>query len=249
MFSSQSSQSPSRSTHFSSPCALDASTFSSLPLPFNFELSTARPERSRRVNVPSLSPLPATLADHWQLIENAITLSPFAAALTSLVKDKPFVCHSYKKHPGWGHIIQFKFFSFRDLTLHSLLVYPEASRRATIFPTIRTSEKRARNSRRIRTSKTQHLKPFRIRAYGKTPGGMGPHGCPTRSRCSTLNFQPPPSHQSQITRHSRLRTDFSLCASVETDSVPPAAYRQSTPTQGIALATALAPSLWSLSKC
>jgi hypothetical protein len=28
--------------------------------------------------------------------------SPFPATLTTRVKHKPFPCHSYKKHPGWG---------------------------------------------------------------------------------------------------------------------------------------------------
>jgi hypothetical protein len=44
-------------------------------------------------------------------------------------------------------------------------------------------------------------------------------------------------------------TDFSLCASTETNSAPPAAYRQSTPTQGTAAAAARALSPWSPSKC
>jgi hypothetical protein len=40
---------------------------------------------------------------------------------------------------------------------------------------IRISKKYARKSHRIRTSKTQDLKPFRICIYEKTPGGWGWH--------------------------------------------------------------------------
>ncbi len=48
------------------------------------------------------SPLLGTLTDYLQLTENLATLSPFPAILTTRVKVKPFVCHSYKKHPGVG---------------------------------------------------------------------------------------------------------------------------------------------------
>jgi len=46
--------------------------------------------------------------------------------------------------------------------------------------TIRTSEKRARNTHRMRTSKTHDLKPFGIRSYGKTRGGG-----PSRAQASS----------------------------------------------------------------
>jgi hypothetical protein len=49
-----------------------------------------------------VSPFLATLTDDPQLTENAATLSPVPATLTSRVKHNPFVCHSYKKHRGWG---------------------------------------------------------------------------------------------------------------------------------------------------
>src|SRR5579859_1665457 len=48
-----------------------------------------------------LTPFPATLSGKSQLIENTPALSPVVATLTSHVKANPFVCHSYKKHPGW----------------------------------------------------------------------------------------------------------------------------------------------------
>ena len=55
-----------------------------------------------------LSPLFATLAGHTQIAGNKTTLSPFPATLTSRVKHKSFVCHSYEKHRGVGwHIPYF----------------------------------------------------------------------------------------------------------------------------------------------
>jgi hypothetical protein len=57
-------------------------------------------------------PRRATLADHSQLTENPATLSPLPvypeprrATLTGCVKPNPCVCHSYKKHGGWGGLI------------------------------------------------------------------------------------------------------------------------------------------------
>ena len=61
---------------------------------FNFGLST--------VNSRPLSPFPATLTSRLQIAENKTTLSPAVATLTDCVKHKSFVCHSYKKHRGWG---------------------------------------------------------------------------------------------------------------------------------------------------
>jgi hypothetical protein len=49
-----------------------------------------------------LTPFPATLTGHRQLAENTTTLSPAVATLTIRVMVNPFVCHSYRKHPGWG---------------------------------------------------------------------------------------------------------------------------------------------------
>jgi hypothetical protein len=160
---------------FSSP--FTPAFFPSLCSSINFGLSTEDPGPVGTFTFPSLSPFFATLTDSLQLTENAAALSPYPAALTSPVKHNPFVCHSYKKHPGRGSHPSSQVFSLCNLTTrHSRLVYPEASRRATISFRIRTSPKRARNSRRIRTSKTQDLKPFRIRTYEKRGGG-GPTGC------------------------------------------------------------------------
>ena len=49
-----------------------------------------------------VSPFLVTLASHRQLAENKTALSRTIATLTDRVKHKSFVCHSYKKHPGWG---------------------------------------------------------------------------------------------------------------------------------------------------
>jgi hypothetical protein len=50
----------------------------------------------------SLTPFPATLTSTLQITEKPASLSPAFATLTSRVKHKSCVCHSYKKHPGWG---------------------------------------------------------------------------------------------------------------------------------------------------
>jgi hypothetical protein len=51
----------------------------------------------------SLTPFRATLTSHLQLTENAAALSPAFATLTRRVEHKSFVCHSYRKQPGWGY--------------------------------------------------------------------------------------------------------------------------------------------------
>jgi hypothetical protein len=55
---------------------------------------------------PSVTPFPATLTGHSQLTENPGTLSAAFATLTRHVKHKSFVCHSYRKHTGWGQVVQ-----------------------------------------------------------------------------------------------------------------------------------------------
>src|ERR1700726_4983460 len=54
----------------------------------------------------SVSPSFATLTNSSQLHDNTTTLSPAFATLTRRVKHKSFVCHSYKKHRGWGSVEQ-----------------------------------------------------------------------------------------------------------------------------------------------
>jgi hypothetical protein len=111
---------------------------------------------------PPVNPLFATLTDIAQTPESTTTLSSVFATLTRRVKPNPFVCHSYKKHPGWGYITCPLSLAPSRTTHHSPPTIPFR---------MRTSAKRTRNSFRFRTSKTQDLKPFRIRTYEKTPGG------------------------------------------------------------------------------
>jgi hypothetical protein len=124
------------------------------------------------VNFLSLSPFLATLTGDSQLTENPATLSPVTATLTSRVKHKSFACHSYGKHGG-SHFSS-------PMSLGSLyfswpaLVTNHQSQFTKSF-TIRTSAKRACNSRRIRTSKTLNLKLFRMNTYEKTGEGVGAH--------------------------------------------------------------------------
>jgi len=67
--------------------------------------------RPSTFNCSSSTPFLATLTNHSQPIENAITLSPVFASLTDTVKHKSFACRSYKKHRGVGYTAQSKFFS------------------------------------------------------------------------------------------------------------------------------------------
>jgi hypothetical protein len=102
-------------------------------------------------------------------------VSLFLATLKSFVEANPSVCHSYKKHRGWG-------------SLRLPLVTSDQSPVTKSF-TFRTYEKRACNSFGIRTSKTRHLKPFRIRTYKKRRGRgcvvnqlSDENGCPEEHR-------------------------------------------------------------------
>jgi hypothetical protein len=69
----------------------------------------------RKLSCP-LSPLFDTLTSCVQAAENTATLSPFPATLTSYVKRKSFVCHSYKKQRGVGYV------SFAFVARHSPLI-------------------------------------------------------------------------------------------------------------------------------
>ena len=161
---------------------------------------SACPERSRRVNFPSLSPFPATLTSPLQPLENTATLSSAFATLTRRVNHNPFVCHSYAKHPGWGSHLSNERVRRAPGSLsdhdsrntnhnsHPLLVarHSPPVPASALFPPpvtghqsqvtksfiIRTYEKCVRNSFRIRTSKIQHLKPFRMNTYKKIGEGV-----------------------------------------------------------------------------
>jgi hypothetical protein len=109
-----------------------------------------------------LSPFPSTLTSHAQLAENKNTLSPAVAILDAASSITPLFATLTKNTRGGGYRFCPLSFMASPTSHHSL---------PTISFTIRTYEKRARNPRRIRTSKTQDLKPFRIRTYRKTGRG------------------------------------------------------------------------------
>jgi hypothetical protein len=143
----------------------------------------------------AVSPFLATLTSHLQLTENTATLSPAFATLADRVRHNSFVCHSYKKHPGWGSHRSSQIFFFRNLTTR-------LSPLSAMSFVIRTYGKSASNSCRIRTSKTQDLKPFRMNTSEKPPPGgtslqpksfgfhRGVRCEPTEFRVSIFEFRP-----------------------------------------------------------
>ena len=147
-----------------------------------------------------LSPLFVTLRDHPQLTENPATLSPFPATLTTHVNHNPFVCHSCKKHPGVGSHPSSQSLRVAAALFPNPLVtrlspvtdhqspvtksFTTLRLRAVLTRSIRTSEKHTHNSFRIRTSKTQHLKPFRMNTYEKTPRGVEPNPALSKRKTS-----------------------------------------------------------------
>src|SRR6476619_8084849 len=94
-------------------------------------------------------------------------VSPFLATLTRNVQANLSVCHSYKKHPGWGALRLPLVTSGQSPITKS---FTTLRLRAVLARRIRTCEKRASNFFGIRSSKTRHLKSFRIRTYEKGPG-------------------------------------------------------------------------------
>lgn len=140
MFSSPTTLSPS-------PQGFPVHAFASSPL--DTQLFSSRPST---LHVPPLSPFPAALTGCPQLHENSAALSPAFAILTECVKHKSSVCHSYKKHGGWGYPRQNEFQSFMRVTnsnsgkrdalpafgfLHRLLRRLEAIARTTQGPSAR----------------------------------------------------------------------------------------------------------------
>src|SRR5579859_2432004 len=142
-----------------------------------------------------LTPFPATLTDRSQLTENPAALSRVVATLTRHVHHNPFVCHSYKKHPGCrgaivnffvartsvcaplGHFTSASSEAKQPQEFKNLAVLPVTTHQSPAtssvpsLPPVTSHQSRITNSFIIRTSKTQHLKPFRIRTYEKR--GMG----------------------------------------------------------------------------
>src|SRR5579859_143288 len=85
---------PPGSAHPSSSCSGNFQTFQ------HSNLSTFRQRIHSSPATAPLTPFPATLSGKSQLIENPAALSPVVATLTRHLHLNPFVCHSYKKHPG-----------------------------------------------------------------------------------------------------------------------------------------------------
>src|SRR5580658_7014280 len=132
--------------HVPAPQPLCETSVHSAPLRYLF--SGSLNSKVSTINLSSLSSFAATLTDTPQSTENKTTLSPAFVTLTHFVNPNPLVCHSYKKHPGWG--------------THPRAFSP-IFRTADAIPfRIRTYEKHTRNPFGIRTSKTQHLKSFRM---------------------------------------------------------------------------------------
>jgi hypothetical protein len=184
-----------------------------------------------------LTPFLASPRGKSQLTENPAALSRGVATLTRHIHHNPFVCHSYKKHPGWGPAIVHFFvaqtsvcaLSRQSASQRSQTKYPHELRNLADLPVaslsrvcrdhespvtksfaIRTYEKPARDPSRMRTSKTQDLKPFRMNTYEKTGGGCPPPSSQmpfsSRRHLTALSFTRPrsriTSHEPRATSHA-----------------------------------------------
>jgi hypothetical protein len=74
-----------------------------------------------------VNPFPATLTDHAQLDDNAITLSPVFATLMDTINHKSFACHSYKKHRGWRIPLRRSSLASRHFLLNPCRLYPSSA--------------------------------------------------------------------------------------------------------------------------
>jgi len=181
---------PAQSVRMHSSCELCGVCVSALSS-LSCLCSGAPSGRHSALNFPSLSPFPAILTSHLQLAENKTTLSPAVATLTSRVKHKSFACHSCKKHPGWGYVTVNFFVAqtsvcvllrqhpsesspendpqeLRNLAVHQITSYESALTASALFlPPLTSHHSQITKSCRIRTSKTQHLKPFRMNRVEK----------------------------------------------------------------------------------
>jgi hypothetical protein len=145
---------------------------------------------------PRLSPLRAALTRSLQPTENKTTLSPFPATLTSRVKPKSFVCHSYKKHGGVRVAV--------DFFARHLSLVTSATRR------------NARNSNPLKRLLHNSRTPG-VGGYASSEAKLLPSAsatCPIAIAAQTLpsasNFQLstlPTSHHSQVASHGPRVTD------------------------------------------
>jgi hypothetical protein len=145
----------SKSVPVSDLCVLCVSVFRSPNLsPFNFKLPALSVVEGSTFNSVSLTPFPATLTSSLQITEKPATLTPAFATLTDIVTHKSFVCHSYKKHLGWGYPLL-----LRELCALCVKVHP----RPQTCRSVRHPPQRAH----ICCSQTTHAtaKPFKRNAY------------------------------------------------------------------------------------
>jgi|HubBroStandDraft_6_1064221.scaffolds.fasta_scaffold07195_4 hypothetical protein len=168
------------------PCALGPNALTSRS-PLHPNIPTFEPSNLQTTNLDaasSISPLFATLTENTRGWVSAIV--NFFAAETESNPAKPGVCsllrqstseRSEAKDPQESKYLAFRPIASDEspVTASALFLQPATSRQSQITKScrIRTSAKRARNSRRIRTSKTQDLKPFRMNTYRKTGEGGG----------------------------------------------------------------------------
>jgi hypothetical protein len=142
-------------------------------------LSTPLANRSPRSR---LSPFPATLGGKLQLIENPATLSLVAATLTRHVHHNPFVCRSYKKHPGGGAAIVNFFVA-----------------QTSVCAFLRLSA-----SQRSQAKDPHELKNLAVLPLTSLPRPYRDHKSPVTASVRTL--PPVTSHQSRITKSFIIRT-------------------------------------------
>jgi hypothetical protein len=155
------------------------------PIPHSFQSDRCHPERSEE---------PAFLFSPLSVLSVSLA-SPLFSYSCALFghneNDNLFAFRRFRalsqKHPGEGYSRQSAIFSFRNRTA------PDSAL-AAIPSTIRTSVRRAPNSRRISTYKTKDLKPFRISTYKNTGEGGGPNRWqtppPQSLRLQPFNFRP-----------------------------------------------------------
>jgi hypothetical protein len=166
------------------PYALSLNAFNSCsPLPFN--IPTFEPSNLQTTNLDaasSISPLFATLTENTGGWVSAIV--NFFAAQTEFIPAKPGVCaflrqstseRSEAKGPQElkNLVVDPVTSNKSPVTASALFLPPVTSHQSQVTKsfTIRTSAKRPCNPCRIRTSKTQDLKPFRMNTYRKTGEG------------------------------------------------------------------------------
>jgi len=120
----------------------------------------------------AVSLLTATLTRPPQLTDNTATLSPSFATLANRVNPNPFVCHSYKKHPG---VVPLP--ARIDLSApHPVFAIASNPLTASplFLPPAKSHHSRVTNFLEINTSKTRTkqttLTTFRINIYEKRRG-------------------------------------------------------------------------------